>query len=90
MVPRIALLLALCGAGLPLLAQEPPRSGAVGCPTALSADDRDGAARGVADQRRADSESVSRDKPVRTQQGGNAENSVRGPRMHSFLPGMFR
>ncbi|MGO1541459.1 MAG: hypothetical protein ACTHZI_01600 [Luteimonas sp.] len=90
MIIRIATLLLLCSASLPVLATEGRASvdGKGGCPTVMGPDEGDGAhAAGV---QGGDAESSSKDKASQPRRGGNAENSVRGPRMHNLLPGMFR
>lgn len=93
MISRIALILLLCSASLPSMAREVRQAGANGdggCPSALSSSqDRGESVRPSGGQRRADVDPMSRDRPPSDAQGGT-ENGVRGPRMHSFLPGMFR
>lgn len=88
MIIRIATLLLLCSASLPLLAAE-GRAAAdgKGCPGVMAPDERDGASAGA---QGGEAEAGSKDKASQPARGGNAENSVRGPRMHNLLPGMFR
>lgn len=91
MIIRIAILFLLCSASLPLLASEENRAapdGGEGCPTAM-AEERANRG-GVADTREDEADPKAKGSASQSQRGGNAENSVRGPRMHNLLPGMFR
>lgn len=86
---RIATLLLLSGASLPALASESPAApdGGKGCPGVVAPDERENPGAGAqADE----SEQAAGDKAAQSRRGGNAENGLRGPRMHSLLPGMFR
>jgi hypothetical protein len=89
---RLALCLLLFCACLPAMARDVKMSGANGdggaCPDHVAAGIEDAqAVRGG--KRTATSGAASRDKPAATR-GTDAENVVRPPRWHSFLPGMFR
>lgn len=90
MMIRIATLLLLSGASLTALASESPAApdGGKGCPGVVAPDERDGP--GAAGAQGGESEQAAGDKAAQPPRGGNAENGMRGPRMHSLLPGMFR
>lgn len=91
MILRIVLLLLLCSASLPLLANEgqvTTPDGDGDCATAMGADKPDGSRDRNAEA--TDPDSVSRDKAAPPSRDGNAEGGVHGPRMHNLLPGMFR
>jgi len=89
MILRIATLLLLCSASLPVLAGE-SRAAAEGkgCPGVVATDERESA--GTAGAQGGDAEAAAKDTATQPRRGGNAENGVRGPRMHNLLPGMFR
>lgn len=90
MLLRFALLLLLCSASLPLLAREVRQAGANGdggCPAATA---EKNAGPGDSRGERAGNAKPAVEERAAPASGGNTENSVRGPRWHSFLPGMFR
>lgn len=84
---RLAICLLLLCASLPLAARDLRQMGANGdggsCPEVLAADEAATPARGAARR----GAGVPGDKPAT--RGGDTQ-SVRPPRWHSFLPGMFR
>lgn len=88
MTLRIALLLLLCSASLPLVAREVRQAGPNGngsCPTETESQ----ADETVADGREHRGTSAApAERPAKP--GGTGEAAVRNPRWHSFLPGMFR
>ncbi|MDH5823056.1 hypothetical protein QFW77_08650 [Luteimonas sp. RD2P54] len=88
MTLRIALLLLLCSASLPLMAREVRQAGPNGdgaCPTAA---ERKAAETGARSGERTAPPAANGERG--TAAGGNPESTVRNPRWHSFLPGMFR
>ena len=91
MIYRIAILLLLCSASLPLLASEESVASPDGggdCASVMAPEaPGDGP---TADGSRGEDERASSDKASSERRDGNAENSLRGPRMHNLLPGMFR
>lgn len=87
MTLRLALLLLLASASLPATAMEAHHApGGENCRNAADEDPTN--PRPSAER----SGGVAAETPERTAapRGGNAENGVRMPRWHSFLPGMFR
>ncbi|WP_187775708.1 hypothetical protein [Luteimonas suaedae] len=91
MVLRFALLLLLCSASLPLLAREVRQAGANGdggCPTSTVPEEDAGTS--VPRGERPGTTAPAAKERATGAAGGSTENSVRPPRWHSFLPGMFR
>lgn len=89
MIIRIAALLLLCHASLPILAGESRIRGNGDCtPPAIGMDDGEHARPAEAHAGSADPRSG--DKEPAARRGGSAEGGMRGPRMHNLLPGMFR
>ncbi|MGY0560381.1 MULTISPECIES: hypothetical protein [unclassified Luteimonas] len=91
MIYRIAILLLFCSASLPLLASEesvasPDGSGDCASVMSPEAPGDSSSIAGI----QGDVEAAGTDKTSSGSRGGNAENSVRTPRMHNLLPGMFR
>ncbi|NZA25392.1 hypothetical protein H0E84_03275 [Luteimonas sp. SJ-92] len=88
MIVRIALLLLLCSTSLPLMAREVRQASPNGdgpCPTAA---EKEAAEAGNRNGDRRGTPAAAGERAAAP--GGNTDNSVRAPRWHSFLPGMFR
>lgn len=91
MIYRIAIVLLLSSASLPLLASEESVASLDNggdCDSVL-APEAPGDSSHIAGTS-GDVEAASHGKASSGNRGGNAENSVRTPRTHSLLPGMFR
>lgn len=91
MSARLMVCLLLLGASLPVIARDAIMDPAADtpCPPAASAPQA-GLSLDTANVRRAPAAgSASKTRPAVTG-GGEAEGPARGPRWHSFLPGMFR
>lgn len=90
MSARLTVCILLLGASLPALARtataetsaDSPCPSAAAAPQAAPLLDANSGRRGPA-------ASASKSRPA-TSGGGEIESTVRGPRWHSFLPGMFR
>lgn len=88
MLLRIAALFLLCHPALSVIAGESAAAGADGdCPPVLGIDEREGQRTPGAHRGDGDSATGNKGTPVRR---GDSAGSVRGPRMHNLLPGMFR
>lgn len=87
---RIAILILLCSASLPLFASEENVASPDGGGDCASVMAPEAPGDGPEIDRSREAEAAAGGKDSAERRGGNAENSLRGPRMHNLLPGMFR